>query len=243
METRTILQIDNACIAFGADTLFSGFCLQLHEGEIACISGQSGRGKTSLLNAVLGFVPLKAGSITVNGILLEKGTIDQIRRQVAWIPQELALPSEWVKEMVQLPFNLKANRNTPFSLDKLFACFDELGLEEELYDKRVNEISGGQRQRIMIAVATLMQKPLLIVDEPTSALDPISTSKIEDLAMELKKDYTIVMVTHNMQQAVRVSDNTAFFLLGEVVEYNDTEKLFSIPSDKRTEDYITGRFG
>ena len=130
METRTILQIDNACIAFGADTLFSGFCLQLHEGEIACISGQSGRGKTSLLNAVLGFVPLKAGSITVNGILLEKGTIDQIRRQVAWIPQELALPSEWVKEMVQLPFNLKANRNPPFSLDKLFACFDELGLEE-----------------------------------------------------------------------------------------------------------------
>ena len=243
MGTKTILQIDNACIAFGADTLFSGFCLQLHEGEIACISGQSGRGKTSLLNAILGFVPLKAGSITVNGILLEKGTIDQIRRQVAWIPQELALPSEWVKEMVQLPFNLKANRNTPFSLDKLFACFDELGLEEELYDKRVNEISGGQRQRIMIAVATLMQKPLLIVDEPTSALDPISTSKIEDLAMELKKDYTIVMVTHNMQQAVRVSDNTAFFLLGEVVEYNDTEKLFSIPSDKRTEDYITGRFG
>ena len=148
METRTILQIDNACIAFGADTLFSGFCLQLHEGEIACISGQSGRGKTSLLNAVLGFVPLKAGSITVNGILLEKGTIDQIRRQVAWIPQELALPSEWVKEMVQLPFNLKANRNPPFSLDKLFACFDELGLEEELYDKRVNEISGGQRQRV-----------------------------------------------------------------------------------------------
>ena len=100
---------------FRADTLFSGFCLQLHEGEIACISGQSGRGKTSLLNAVLGFVPLKAGSITVNGILLEKGTIDQIRRQVAWIPQELALPSEWVKEMVQLPFNLKANRNTPFT--------------------------------------------------------------------------------------------------------------------------------
>jgi putative ABC transport system ATP-binding protein len=131
-----------------------------------------------LLNAVLGFVPLKAGSITVNGILLEKGTIDQIRRQVAWIPQELALPSEWVKEMVQLPFNLKANRNPPFSLDKLFACFDELGLEEELYDKRVNEISGGQRQRIMIAVATLMQKPLLIVDEPTSALDSDSTDKV-----------------------------------------------------------------
>ena len=91
--------------------------------------------------------------------------------------------------------------------------------------------------------ALAVEPEVLLMDEPTSALDPISTSKIEDLAMELKKDYTIVMVTHNMQQAVRVSDNTAFFLLGEVVEYNDTERLFSIPADKRTEDYITGRFG
>ena len=165
---------------------------------IACISGQSGRGKTSLLNAILGFVPLKAGSITVNGILLEKGTIDQIRRQVAWIPQELALPSEWVKEMVQLPFNLKANRNTPFSLDKLFACFDELGLEEELYDKRVNEISGGQRQRIMIAVATLMQKPLLIVDEPTSALDSDSTDRVlAFFRKRMREGSAILAVSHD----------------------------------------------
>ena len=105
------------------------------------------------------------------------------------------------------------------------------------------QLSGGQKQRVAIARALAMEPDLMLFDEPTSALDPISTSKIEDLAMELKKDYTIVMVTHNMQQAVRVSDNTAFFLLGEVIEYNDTEKLFSIPEDKRTEDYITGRFG
>ena len=104
-------------------------------------------------------------------------------------------------------------------------------------------MSGGQQQRLCIARALAVQPEVLLMDEPTSALDPISTSKIEDLAMELKKDYTIVMVTHNMQQAVRVSDNTAFFLLGEMIEYNNTEKLFSIPSDKRTEDYITGRFG
>ena len=104
-------------------------------------------------------------------------------------------------------------------------------------------MSGGQQQRLCIARALAVEPEVLLMDEPTSALDPISTSKIEDLAMELKKDYTIVMVTHNMQQAVRVSDNTAFFLLGEVIEYNNTEKLFSIPSDKRTEDYITGRFG
>ena len=109
--------------------------------------------------------------------------------------------------------------------------------------KSALSMSGGQQQRICIARALAANPEVLLMDEPTSALDPISTAKIEDLVLELKKDYTIVMVTHNMQQAVRVSDNTAFFLLGEVIEYNDTEKLFSIPEDKRTEDYITGRFG
>ena len=120
------------------------------------------------------------------------------------------------------------------------AIWDEL---KDRLKKSALGMSGGQQQRLCIARALAVQPEVLLMDEPTSALDPISTSKIEDLAMELKKDYTIVMVTHNMQQAVRVSDNTAFFLLGEVIEYNDTEKLFSIPEDKRTEDYITGRFG
>ncbi len=104
-------------------------------------------------------------------------------------------------------------------------------------------LSGGQQQRLCIARALAINPDVLLMDEPTSALDPISTAKIEDLVIELKKEYTIVIVTHNMQQATRISDNTAFFLLGEVVEYNSTEKLFSIPQDKRTEDYITGRFG
>ena len=104
-------------------------------------------------------------------------------------------------------------------------------------------MSGGQQQRLCIARALAVQPEVLLMDEPTSALDPISTSKIEELAMELKKNYTIIMVTHNMQQAVRVSDNTAFFLQCEVIEYDKTDKMFSIPADKRTEDYITGRFG
>ena len=120
------------------------------------------------------------------------------------------------------------------------AIWDEL---KDRLHKSALGLSGGQQQRLCIARTLAVEPEVILMDEPTSALDPISTSKIEDLAMELKKDYTIVMVTHNMQQAVRVSDNTAFFLLGEVIEYNDTEKLFSIPSDKRTEDYITGRFG
>ena len=104
-------------------------------------------------------------------------------------------------------------------------------------------MSGGQQQRLCIARALAVQPEVLLMDEPTSALDPISTSKIEDLVIELKKEYTVIIVTHNMQQATRVSDKTAFFLLGEVVEFNETEKLFSNPSDQRTEDYITGRFG
>ena len=123
---------------------------------------------------------------------------------------------------------------------RLAAIWDEL---KDRLNKSALGLSGGQQQRLCIARTLAVEPEVILMDEPTSALDPISTSKIEDLAMELKKDYTIVMVTHNMQQAVRISDNTAFFLLGEVVEYNETEKLFSIPSDKRTEDYITGRFG
>ena len=122
--------------------------------------------------------------------------------------------------------------------------------EEEIWDevkdrlkKSALGMSGGQQQRLCIARALAVQPEVLLMDEPTSALDPISTSKVEDLALELKKDYTIIMVTHNMQQAARISDNTAFFLLGEVIEYDKTAKLFSMPRDKRTEDYITGRFG
>ena len=173
-----MLHINNACIAFGAEVLFSGFNMKLERGETACIVGQSGCGKTSLLNAVMGFVPLKEGSIQVGETLLDISTIDSVRRQIAWIPQELALPFEWVKEMVAIPFGLKVNRSVPFSEERLFTCFDELGLEHELYTKRVNEVSGGQRQRIMLAVAAMLNKPLIIIDEPTSALDAGSTGKV-----------------------------------------------------------------
>lgn len=197
-----MLQIKNACIAYGTEILFSDFSMQLEKGEIACIAGQSGRGKTSLLNAVMGFVPLRKGTITVNDIELNKNTIDTIRRQIAWIPQELALPSEWVKEMVKLPFELKVNRSTSFSEEKLFACFAALGLDEELYEKRVGEVSGGQRQRIMIAVAALLQKPLIIIDEPTSALDSGSADKVLDfLEQQTAIGTAILAVSHDKRFA------------------------------------------
>lgn len=197
-----MLQIKNASIAYGTEILFSGFNMELNKGEIACIAGESGRGKTSLLNAIMGFVPLREGTITVNGIELDKTTIDAIRRQIAWIPQELALPSEWVREMIKLPFELKVNRNTSFSEEKLFECFAALGLDEELYQKRVGEVSGGQRQRIMIAVAALLQKPLIIVDEPTSALDSGSTDKVLDfLKQQATQGTAILAVSHDKSLA------------------------------------------
>lgn len=193
-----MLQIENASIAYGDRVLFSGFNLELHGGEMASISGPSGCGKTSLLNAVLGFIPLREGSIMVNGILLGKSTIDHIRKHTAWIPQELALPSEWVKEMVKIPFELKANRVAPFSEERLLTCFEELGLERGLYEKRVNEISGGQRQRMMIAVAAMMNKPLMVVDEPTSALDAEATSKVlAFLHRQTEKGSAVLAVSHD----------------------------------------------
>ena len=193
-----MLHINNACIAFGTEVLFSGFEMKLEKGETACIVGQSGCGKTSLLNAVMGFVPLYEGTIKVGGTLLDKSTIDLVRRQIAWIPQELALPFEWVKEMVSLPFELKVNRSVPFSEERLFMCFDELGLEHELYFKRVNEASGGQRQRIMLAVAALLNKPLIVIDEPTSALDTGSTDKVlAFFRRQAEKGAAVLAVSHD----------------------------------------------
>ena len=191
-----MLHINNACIAFGTEVLFSGFNMKLERGETACIVGQSGCGKTSLLNAVMGFVPLKEGSVRVGETLLDRSTIDSVRRQIAWIPQELALPFEWVKDMVTLPFELKVNRSVPFSEERLYACFDELGLEHELYAKRVNEVSGGQRQRITLAA--MLNKPLIIIDEPTSALDAGATDKVLSFfRRQAERGAAVLAVSHD----------------------------------------------
>ncbi len=195
---NAMLHINNACIAFGKEVLFSGFTMRLGKGETACIVGESGCGKTSLLNAVMGFVPLTEGTITVGGTLLDKTTVDIIRRQIAWIPQELALPFEWVKEMAALPFRLKVNRDVPFSEERLFRYFDELGLEQELYHKRVNEVSGGQRQRIMLAVAAMLDKPLIVIDEPTSALDAGSTDRVLSFfRRQAERGAAVLAVSHD----------------------------------------------
>ena len=186
-----MINIENISISFGNLTLFRGLDLQVHYGESVCICGGSGSGKSSLLKAVLGFVPLSEGTIKVDGTLLAPRTADHIRKKIAWIPQE-----------VRMPFELKANREAGFNKERLMDYFVSLGLEEKLYDKRVNEVSGGQRQRIMLAVTALLDKPLLVVDEPTSALDPESCLRVINFFKSLcSKGMTILSVSHDKQFA------------------------------------------
>jgi putative ABC transport system ATP-binding protein len=193
-----MLDIKDVCLSYGNKVILDHFNLTVQEGEIVCLSGESGCGKTSLLNAIIGFVPICSGSISVDNIFMSPSTVDRLRRRIAWLPQELSLPSEWVKEMVHLPFQLKGNRNVVFSEEKLFHCFDLLGLDHQLYDKRVDEISGGQRQRIMIAVSTLLHKKLLLADEPTSALDTASTEKVIDFFRQTAREgMSVLIVSHD----------------------------------------------
>ena len=193
-----MLHIEDASISYGHGALFSNLNLDLNAGDMFCITGESGKGKTSLLNAVLGFVPLTVGKIEVSGLLLNRENIDSLRKCIAWIPQELSIPCEWVLEMVQLPFKLRANRTIKFSKEILLAYFDALGLEHDLLKRRVTEISGGQRQRIMIAVTAMLNKPLMIIDEPTSALDATSVDKVICFLKEqTQKGTAILAVTHD----------------------------------------------
>ena len=194
-----MINIENISISFGNLTLFRGLDLQVHYGESVCICGGSGSGKSSLLKAVLGFVPLSEGTIKVDGTLLAPRTADHIRKKIAWIPQELALPSEWVSEMVRMPFELKANREAGFNKERLMDYFVSLGLEEKLYDKRVNEVSGGQRQRIGIARALYNDPEVLVLDEATSALDNDTEAAIMDSINSLHGKKTLIIIAHRLQ--------------------------------------------
>ena len=197
-----ILDLKDIYLSYGDKVILEHFNMSADKGEIVCISGESGCGKTSILNAILGFVVVKSGNIVVDNIEMSPVTIDKIRQRIAWLPQELALPSEWVNEMVQLPFLLKANRNLKYNKEKLLECFRIIGLDADLLDKRVSEISGGQRQRIMIAISSLLDKPLIIADEPTSALDAASASKVMNFfRLQAQNGKAILLVSHDKQVA------------------------------------------
>ncbi len=166
-----MIEVNKASVRMDDRQLFAGLSLAVGEGQMVCVTGGSGCGKTTLLRAVLGFVPLSEGHISIYGELLTPSSAVEFRKRMSYLPQELAFPVESVREMVALPFGLKANRNLLFSKDRLMEEWGLLGLDTGLYDKKVTEISGGQRQRIALSVCGLLRKPIFIADEPTSALD------------------------------------------------------------------------
>lgn len=226
--------------------------LNISANEITAFIGPSGCGKSTLLKSLNRMNDLIEGCRIKGKILLDDediyGSIDVnlLRKRVGMVYQK---PNPFPMSIYDnIAFGPRTHGvKSKLKLDEIVekslrdaAIWDEV---KDRLKKNALGLSGGQQQRLCIARALAVQPEVLLMDEPTSALDPISTSKIEELAGELKKDYTIVIVTHNMQQAARISDKTAFFLLGEVIEYNNTDILFSVPKDKRTEDYITGRFG
>ena len=226
--------------------------IDIPENQITAFIGPSGCGKSTFLKSLNRMNDLVEGCRITGEVKLSGedvyGDIDvnHLRKRVGMVFQSPNPFPMSIYDNIAYGPRTHGIRNKK-KLDEIVErSLKQAAIWDELKDrlkKSALGLSGGQQQRLCIARALAVEPEVILMDEPTSALDPISTSRIEDLAIELKKDYTIIMVTHNMQQAVRVSDNTAFFLLGEVIEYNNTEQLFSIPSDKRTEDYITGRFG
>ena len=249
---RTKMLIEDLDLYYGQFHALKDMSLKIREKEITAFIGPSGCGKSTLLKSLNRMNDLVEGCKITGKVTLDDEDIyrnmyvNLLRKRVGMVFQKPnPFPMSVYDNIAYGPrthgihSKAKLDEIVEDSLKKA-AIWDEL---KDRLKKSALGLSGGQQQRLCIARALAVQPEVLLMDEPTSALDPISTIKIEELAMELKKDYTIVMVTHNMQQATRVSDTTVFFLLGEIIETGKTEELFSMPQDKRTEDYITGRFG
>ena len=247
------IDVSNMDLYYGDFHALKNINLSIDVNEVTAFIGPSGCGKSTLLKSINRMNDLVPGCRITGEMLLDgeniysgKMDVNGLRKRVGMVFQKPnPFPMSIYDNIAYGPRTHGIRSKT--KLDEIVekslrdaAIWDEV---KDRLKKSALGMSGGQQQRLCIARALAVDPEVILMDEPTSALDPISTSKIEDLAVELKKKYTIIMVTHNMQQAVRVSDKTVFFLLGEVIESGDTEKLFSVPQDKRTEDYITGRFG
>ena len=245
-------EISNLDLYYGDFKALKNIELNIPEGEITAFIGPSGCGKSTLLKSLNRMNDLVEGCRITGNVLLDGediyGSMDlnQLRKRVGMVFQK---PNPFPMSIYDnIAYGPRTHGvRSKVKLDEIVEkALRDAAIWDEVKDrlkKNALGMSGGQQQRLCIARALAVQPEVLLMDEPTSALDPISTFRIEELAVELKKEYTIIMVTHNMQQAARISDKTAFFLLGEVVEFGGTEQLFSMPKDKRTEDYITGRFG
>ena len=249
----TIISVQGLNLWYNANQALYDVSMELPEHEITAFIGPSGCGKSTFLKTLNRMNDLIEGVRIEGKILYENQDIYAPQVDTTWLRKEIGMVFQKPN-----PFPMSIYDNIAYG-PKLQGIRSKVKLDEivenslkgaAIWDEvkdRLNKsalgLSGGQQQRLCIARALAVEPKVLLMDEPTSALDPISTSKIEELAAELKKDYTIIMVTHNMQQAARISDRTAFFLLGKMIEYGETEQIFSMPKDKRTEDYITGRFG
>ena len=249
----SIMTAKDLCLWYGENKALKGINIEIPEKSITALIGPSGCGKSTFLktlNRMNDLIPTVkiTGEVCYNGrnIFDKEVDVNELRRDVGMVFQK---PNPFPMSIYDnIAYGPRTHGITSkVKLDEIVeqalrgaAIWDEV---KDRLKKNALGLSGGQQQRLCIARALAVEPKVLLMDEPTSALDPISTSRIEELALQLKEKYTIIIVTHNMQQAVRISDNTAFFLLGELVEFSETEKLFSQPKDKRTEDYITGRFG
>lgn len=248
-----IIVAENLSLSYGEHEALKNVSVKISEKSITALIGPSGCGKSTFLKTLNRMNDLVDG-VKITGTVRYNGTdifspaldVNELRREIGMVFQKPNPFPMSIYDNVAYGPRTHGTRSKA-KLDEIVerslrgaAIWDEV---KDRLKKNALGLSGGQQQRLCIARALAVEPHVLLMDEPTSALDPISTSKIEELAIQLKEKYTIIMVTHNMQQALRISDKTAFFLLGVLIEYNETEKLFSDPSDKRTEDYITGRFG
>lgn len=252
LQDKMKFHINNLNLYYGDFHALKGINMEIPEKKITAFIGPSGCGKSTFLKSLNRMNDLVENCHITGDVLLGNediyGNMDinLLRKRVGMVFQTPdPFPMSIYDNIAYGPrtHGIKSKGKLDAIVEK---SLKQAAIWEEVKDrlkKSALGLSGGQQQRLCIARALAVEPEVILMDEPTSALDPISTSRIEDLAIELKKDYTIIMVTHNMQQATRISDKTAFFLLGDMVEYSDTEKLFSVPQDKRTEDYITGRFG
>ena len=253
MDNEKIITVKNLDLYYGDHKALNGINMDIEKNSITAFIGPSGCGKSTFLrtlNRMNDLIP----NVKIEGEVIYEGKniydknedIYNLRKEVGMVFQKPnPFPMSIYDNVAYGPRTHgihnkeKLDQIVVESLKKA-AIYDEV---KDNLNKSALSLSGGQQQRLCIARALAVKPKVLLMDEPTSALDPISTGKIEELALELKKDYTIVIVTHNMQQALRISDKTAFFLLGDLIEYDDTQKIFSMPKNKKTEDYITGRFG
>lgn len=247
-----IIQTKDLNLYYGEHHALKNINIEIPEREITALIGPSGCGKSTFLKTLNRMNDLVEGcriegKITLDGTDIYKNTdVNILRKKVGMVFQKPNPFPMSIYDNIAYGPRIHGKKNK-IRLDEIVErSLKQAAIWDECKDrlkKSALSMSGGQQQRLCIARALAVEPEILLMDEPTSALDPISTSKIEDLICELKEKYTIIIVTHNMQQAVRIADKTAFFLNGEIVEFDDTEKMFSSPRDKRTEDYITGRFG